>query len=178
MKNWTPPEHWFKITTIDAHTEGEPFRIITGGFPELPGETILARRRYAKENLDHLRTALMWEPRGHADMYGCIVTPPVTAEADIGVLFMHNEGFSTLCGHGIIEKGMAIHHARGEIGLNQPIVIESIIGSRFSGKVVQTTTFGSHPAIIPEVEGTAHITGRHEFLIDPTDPLREGFVLR
>jgi trans-L-3-hydroxyproline dehydratase len=68
MKNWTPPEHWLKITTIDAHTEGEPFRVITGGYPELPGESILARRRYAIENLDHLRTALMWEPRGHADM--------------------------------------------------------------------------------------------------------------
>ena len=341
MKDWTAPEHWLKITTIDAHTEGEPFRVITGGFPALPGKNILARRRYAKENLDHLRTALMWEPRGHADMYGCIVTPPVTPDADIGVLFMHNEGFSTMCGHGIIgittvaletnllpmtspettlkidtpaglvtaharvdkghvqsvyfhnvpsfvlilddtvdvpglgkvrydiafggafyafvraeelgvtctrkdfrpliERGMAIkrsimgnrpilhpfeedlsflygtifigpplaedahsrnvcifaegevdrsptgtgvsarlaiHHARGEIGLNEPIIIESIIGSRFTGRVVQTTTFGPHPAIIPEVEGTAHITGRHEFLIDPTDPLREGFVLR
>ncbi len=66
MKDWTPPDHWLKITTVDAHTEGEPFRVITDGLPELPGETILARRRYAKENLDHLRTALMWEPRGHA----------------------------------------------------------------------------------------------------------------
>jgi proline racemase len=341
MRDWKPPEHWLKITTIDAHTEGEPFRVVTGGFPELPGEDILARRRYAKENLDHLRTALMWEPRGHADMYGCIVTPPVTPEADFGVLFMHNEGYSTMCGHGIIgittvaletglvpmdspettvridtpaglvtaharvagghvqgvyfhnvpsfvlasdeavevpglgrvrydiafggafyafvqaeevgvtcssedfqaliRKGMAIkraiastrpiahpfeedlsflygtifiapalaegahsrnvcifaegevdrsptgtgvsarlalHHARGEIDLNQPMVIESIIGSRFAGRVVQTTTFGPYPAVIPEVEGTAHITGRHEFLIDPTDPLRNGFVLR
>jgi proline racemase len=341
MRDWKPPEHWLKITTIDAHTEGEPFRVVTGGFPELPGEDILARRRYAKENLDHLRTALMWEPRGHADMYGCIVTPPVTPEADFGVLFMHNEGYSPMCGHGIIgittvaletglvpmdspettiridtpaglvtaharvagghvqgvyfhnvpsfvlasdeavevpgmgrvrydiafggafyafvqaeevgvtcspedfqaliRKGMAIkraiastrpiahpfeedlsflygtifiapalaegahsrnvcifaegevdrsptgtgvsarlalHHARGEIDLNQPMVIESIIGSRFAGRVVQTTTFGPYPAVIPEVEGTAHITGRHEFLIDPTDPLRNGFVLR
>ena len=102
MRNWQPPEHWLKITTIDCHTAGEPFRVITGGFPELPGDTILARRRYAREHLDHLRTALMWEPRGHADMYGCIVTPPVSPEADIGMLFMHNEGYSTMCGHGII----------------------------------------------------------------------------
>jgi trans-L-3-hydroxyproline dehydratase len=292
------------------------------------------------ENLDHLRTALIWEPRGHADMYGCIVTPPVTPEADFGVLFIHNEGYSTGCGHGIIaittvavetgllpmtspetqvkidtpsglvtayarvgegrvqsvyfhnvpsfvlvldeavdvpglgkvrydiayggafyafvqaeavgvrcspedfraliEKGMAIkraimasrpiphpfeedlsflygtifigapqaggahsrnvcifaegevdrsptgtgvsarlaiHHARGEISLNEPITIESIIGTRFTGHVVQTTTFGPHPAIIPVVEGTAYITGRHEFLIDPNDPLRHGFFL-
>ena len=102
MIAWRPPENWLRITTIDAHTAGEPFRVITSGFPELRGDTILARRRYAKEHLDHLRTALMWEPRGHADMYGCIVTPPVTPEADIGILFMHNEGYSTMCGHGII----------------------------------------------------------------------------
>jgi trans-L-3-hydroxyproline dehydratase len=315
--------------------------VITGGFPELPGPTILARRRYAKEHFDRLRTALMWEPRGHADMYGCIVTPPVSPEADAGVLFIHNEGFSTMCGHGIIgfatvaletamfpmsepettiridtpagmvtaharinngrvksvhfhnvpsfvleldamidvpglgkvrydlafggafyayvraedvgltcapgdyrrliDKGMAIkraimasrtiphpfeedlsflygtifigpasnpdhhsrnvcifaegevdrsptgtgvsgrlaiHHARGEVGIGEPIVIESIIGSRFTGRVVQTTLFGPHNAIIPEVEGTAHITGRHEFIIDPDDELKEGFLLR
>ena len=102
MSNWEPPGDWLKITTIDAHTAGEPFRVITSGFPDLPGETILARRRYAREHLDHLRTALMWEPRGHADMYGCIVTPPVSPGADLGVLFMHKEGYSTMCGHGII----------------------------------------------------------------------------
>ena len=341
MFDWRPPEDWLKITSIDAHTAGEPFRVITSGFPKLEGDTILARRRYAREHLDHLRTALMWEPRGHADMYGCIVTPPVTAEADIGILFMHNEGYSTMCGHGIIgitkvaletgllpvaepettiridapaglitararvEQGqvtnirfenvpsfvlgldqqvevpglgtvrydlafggafyafvqaedagvgcspedfrqlidrglaikravmadrpiphpfeedlsflygtifigppqragshsrnvcifadgevdrcptgtgvsarLAIHHARGEIGISESIVIESIIGSRFTGRIVKETTFGPYPAVIPEVEGTAHITGRHEFLIDPNDPLREGFILR
>jgi trans-L-3-hydroxyproline dehydratase len=64
------------------------------------------------------------------------------------------------------------------LGLNERIRVESIIGSCFSGRVVGTTTFGGHPAIIPEVEGVAHITGRQEFLIDPTDPFREGFILR
>ena len=62
--------------------------------------------------------------------------------------------------------------------MGEPIVVESIIGTRFTGRIVETTTFGPHPAIIPEVEGTAHITGRHEFLIDPDDPLKDGFVLR
>ena len=341
MQNWTPPDHWLKISTIDAHTGGEPFRVITGGYPELPGDSILSRRRYAKEHLDHLRTALMWEPRGHADMYGCIVTPPVSPQADIGVLFMHNEGYSTMCGHGIIaitkvaletglrpmtvpettikidapaglvtaharvedgqvtgvrfhnvpsfvlalddtvavpglgevrfdlafggafyayvqaadagltctpedfrsiiEKGvaikqavmasrpiphpfeedlsflygtifvgpplgegahsrnvcvfaegevdrcptgtgvsgrLAIHHARGEIGSGETMVVESIIGTRFKGRIVEETTFGPHAAVIPEIEGSAHITGRHEFLVDPEDPQRHGFVLR
>jgi len=70
--------------------------------PPFPGDTILAKRRYAKENWDQIRTATMWEPRGHADMYGAILTEPVTTDGHAGVLFVHNEGFSTMCGHGII----------------------------------------------------------------------------
>ncbi len=99
---WNPPPEWQKITTIEAHTAGEPLRIITGGIPEIPGKTILEKRRYAKKHLDHLRTGLMWEPRGHADMYGAILIQPVTSDGDLGVLFLHNQGFSTMCGHGII----------------------------------------------------------------------------
>jgi proline racemase len=341
MRAWEPPHDWHRITTIDCHTAGEPFRVITGGYPQLPGDTILARRRYARQHYDHLRTALMWEPRGHADMYGCIITPPVSPGADLGVLFLHNEGYSSMCGHGIIgltkvaletgllpmrepettvridspaglitafarvhkgrvlsvrfhnvpsfvlaldetvevpglgeirydlafggafyaylqasdagldctpanfrsfiEKGLAIkraimasrdtphpfeddlsflygpifigpalergchsrnvcvfaegevdrcptgtgvsgrlaiHHARGELSLDQEMIVESIIGTKFTGRIVATTTFGPYPAIIPEVEGQAHITGRHEFVIDPEDPLRQGFILR
>src|SRR5260370_1953436 len=82
------------ITTIDAHAAGEPLRIITGGLPELPGTTMLERRRFMQERFEHVRRALMWEPRGHYNMYGCVLTSPVTPEADLGVLFMHNEGYS------------------------------------------------------------------------------------
>jgi trans-L-3-hydroxyproline dehydratase len=341
INDWAPPADWPRITTIDAHTAGEPLRVITGGLPELPGTTMLDRRRYMREHLDHLRTALMFEPRGHADMYGCIVTPPVSPEADFGVLFTHNEGYSSMCGHGIIgivtvmvetgtiaarepetvvridtpaglvtararvadghvvgvrfenvpsfvlaldqqvevpgygpvrydlafggafyafmqaedldlrcasedftalvsagravkravmasrpishpfeadlsflygtifigpalEPGhhsrnvcifadgevdrsptgtgvsarLAIHHARGEIGIDQPIVIESILGTCFAGRVTADASFGPYPAVIPEVSGTAHITGRHTFVIDPADPLKQGFMLR
>lgn len=89
-------------TTIDAHVAGEPLRIITGGVPEIKGETQLERRAYCMEHLDYLREILMYEPRGHHGMYGCIITPPASAHADFGVLFMHNEGWSTMCGHGII----------------------------------------------------------------------------
>ena len=339
--SWNPPEDWMRITTIDAHAEGEPLRIITGGLPPISGDTILERRRHLRENLDHLRTALMWEPRGHADMYGAIMTDPVTPEADAGVLFLHNEGYSTMCGHGIIglvtvalETGLlpmagpvttvkldtpaglvtahaklernrvrsvafenvpsfvyvldqtvdvpgigpvrydvafggafyaycqaadlglglghsdfrllielgtaikravmdslsidhpfeddlsflygtifvgppqaggadsrnvcifaegevdrcptgtgvsgrlALNHARGQLGEGQPFVVESIIGTHFTGRILGTTTFGEYEAVIPEIEGSAHIVGRHEFLIDPDDPLRDGFMLR
>jgi len=100
--HWQPPVHWQAIETLDMHTGGEPLRILTKGIPTLKGDTILAMRRYFRDHYDHLRTGLMWEPRGHADMYGAIITPPVTNGADFGTFFLHNEGYSTMCGHAII----------------------------------------------------------------------------
>ena len=106
------------ISTIDAHAAGEPLRIITAGLPPLPGGSVLERRRYMAEHYDDIRRTLLFEPRGHADMYGAVLTPPVTPGADFGVLFLTNEGYSTMCGHGVIalttvllETGMV---ARGE----------------------------------------------------------------
>ena len=90
------------VSVVDYHTAGEPFRIVTAGVPELEGRRILDRRRWAKENLDDVRRLLVNEPRGHADMYGCFVTPPDDDWADLGVVFFHNEGYSTACGHGTI----------------------------------------------------------------------------
>lgn len=100
--HWNPPSEWLCIRTIDMHTAGEPLRIITGGLPEIPGRTILEKRRFFRDNLDHIRKALMWEPRGHADMYGAVITEPVTPDGDFGTFFMHNEGYSTMCGHAMI----------------------------------------------------------------------------
>jgi proline racemase len=93
------------FTTVDTHAAGEPLRVVTGGVPRIPGATIAAKRAWAREHLDHVRRALMWEPRGHADMYGAYLTEPVSDGADLGVIFMHNEGYSDMCGHGIIALG-------------------------------------------------------------------------
>ncbi len=339
--NWSPGDNCRKIYTIDAHTEGEPLRVIIGGLPEIKGDSVLERRRYIKGNFDDLRKALMWEPRGHSDMYGCIITPPLSKDSDFGVIFTHNEGYSTMCGHGIIgvtkvvlETGfipmlepitkikidspaglvtayariknqevksvyfhnvpsfvysmdqqvdvkgigkvkydisfggafyafvdaasvgltctpdklkdlidtgmliknavmkkdkiihpfendlnflygtifigaplseasdsrnvcifadgevdrsptgtgvsarMALHHKRGEIKIGQKMVIESILGTTFTGSVHSTTTFGNYNAVIPEVEGTAFITGKNELIINPEDNLQHGFLLK
>lgn len=97
---WRAPAHWCRIGTVDMHTGGEPLRVITSGLPPLEGRTVLEKRRHFRERYDHLRTGLMWEPRGHADMYGAVVTPSETADFD--VFFLHNEGYSTMCGHAII----------------------------------------------------------------------------
>jgi proline racemase len=91
-----------RVETVDYHTGGEPFRIVVGGVPPLEGATILERRRFARDHLDRFRRLLVFEPRGHADMYGCHVVPPNDDGADVGVVFFHNEGYSTACGHGTI----------------------------------------------------------------------------
>lgn len=96
------PENWLKINTIDMHTGGEPLRVITDGLPEIIGNGILAKRRYFSQKLDYIRKGLMWEPRGHADMYGAVLTAPQSKGADFGTFFLHNEGYSTMCGHAII----------------------------------------------------------------------------
>jgi proline racemase len=90
------------LKTIDAHAAGEPLRLIVDGFPSPRGKTMLEKRAWVSRHADHLRRALMLEPRGHADMYGAILTEPVTPGSHAGVLFMHNEGYSTMCGHGVI----------------------------------------------------------------------------
>ena len=90
------------ITTTDYHTGGEPFRIVTGGVPPLHGRSVPERRRWAAANVDEIRQLLVNEPRGHADMYGGFVTPPDDGDGDLGVVFFHNEGYSTACGHGTI----------------------------------------------------------------------------
>ncbi len=95
------------VTAIDYHTAGEPFRIVTGGVGPIPGRTILEKRRYAAEHLDRVRELVVNEPRGHADMYGCFLTEPVDEGADLGVLFFHNAGYSTACGHGTIALATA-----------------------------------------------------------------------
>jgi len=341
LKNWKPPKEWRTITTLDAHTAGEPLRLFTGGIGDIPGATVLDKRRYLRENLDYLRTGLMFEPRGHADMYGAILTEPDTRDGDFGVIFLHNEGYSTMCGHaiialttmtldtGIIEKpgdhpvlkidapagrisatahrqngkvktvsflnvpsfvyrldetvevpGLgavrydvafggafyafcdagalkldltpqnysqlielgrriknavmenleikhpfthelgflygtifvgaaenpdhhsrnvcifaegemdrsptgtgvsarcALHHAKGELAADEPFTVESILGTCFTGRVVETATYGPYPAVIPEVIGSASIVGRSQFFFDPDDPLKNGFILR
>jgi proline racemase len=334
------------LKTIDAHAAGEPLRLIVDGFPTPTGKSMLAKREWVRTHADHLRRALMLEPRGHADMYGAILTEAVAPGSHAGVLFMHNEGYSTMCGHGVIavttmalERGllmpggdgtsivydspagtiraqarfragaggetgqgsrvesvsflnvpsfvahgglmvklasrtiradvafggafyaivdsesvglpidaahlpelrragmeikhaiegahtiahpldpglngiygtiftgppdddgadlrnvtifadaevdrspcgtgtaavMAVVDAMGLLGTERPFVHESLIGTRFNGRVASRTQVGEYSAIIPEIEGSAWITGEHTFLVDDDDPLKDGF---
>ena len=108
-----------EYTTIDAHAGGEPIRLLLDGGPRLSAPTIAARRFELMEEHDHIRRTLMFEPRGHADMYGAILSDPVNPGADYGVNFLTNEGYSTMCGHGVIALTTVMietgrHRATGE----------------------------------------------------------------
>lgn len=326
------------LSVVDSHTLGEFARIVIGGMPELMGETMMEKKNYCKEHYDHIRTALMLEPRGHKDMFGAILTDPVHDEADFGVLFIDNEMYVNMCGHGTIacatvaveagfvpavepytevildapsglirtqvkvENGKAVEvtltnvpsflykenmeieiggkkyqydisfggqffamvdakqvgldinektvnqfidigiemmrkineehtmyhpslpiktvdvvefycephdadadlrnivvfgnyqadrspcgtgtsaklamlHARGELKVGETIVNESFMGSKFKGRIKELTTVGGHPAVIPQITGSAYITGVGTYLIDPLDPLKYGFLI-
>lgn len=105
LDQWQPNtgnDEFLTINTLECHTGGEPLRIITSGFPKLKGDTILAMRRDCQQNHDDLRRALIFEPRGHGDMYGAIITKPERADSHFGAIFIHNEGYSTMCGHAVI----------------------------------------------------------------------------
>jgi proline racemase len=98
---------------LDFHVAGEPFRLITRGFPEIIGSTMAEKRHYATAHLDNLRKIALLEPRGHDDMYGGFLTPPVNEESDLGIVFIHGTGMSTMCGHGAI----AMARAACELGI-------------------------------------------------------------
>lgn len=332
------------ISAIDSHTAGEAARIITGGIPNIPGNTMAEKRQYMIDHNDHLRTALMHEPRGHNDMFGAILTAPTIPIADFGILFMDGGGYLNMCGHntiaavmaaietGMVEVGdseetaqvildtaaglvystafleegkkvrevsfknvpsflykkdqkvfipelgeitfdisfggsffviisakelglkvkpsnvnkltelgmkilktvneqieiehpvlkhinqadlieifdepthpdanyknvvifgegqvdrspcgtgtsakLATLYARGELGINEPFVYESILGTLFKGRIIEETTIGGITAVVPEIAGSAYITGFNTFLIDPADPLKYGFILK
>jgi trans-L-3-hydroxyproline dehydratase len=160
------------IQTIDAHTGGEPLRILVTGMPPVPGNNILEKRAWLKANRDDLRRFLMNEPRGHADMYGAYLLPPTTPGADFGVIFIHNEGYSDMCGHGIIALGkvlveMGYVERRSpvtRIGFDAPAgFIEAYV--EWDGQRAGAVTFRNVPSFIymrdveVETPGFGRITG-------------------
>ena len=332
------------IRVVDAHTEGMPARVVVSGVGTLPGGDMLERRAAFEADHDHLRTFLMYEPRGHAAMSGAILQPPTHPDADVAVLFIEVSGCLAMCGHGtigvatvLVEEGMvavtepltrvrletpaglitadvevadgraqavtitnvasfvhatdvtldvegfgpltvdiayggnyyalvpaerlgipldaareqdlirtgmqviaaadaqvapvhpeddrisgiehlvvtapgdagtagggpvdgrsatvihpgwidrspcgtgtsarmALLHHRGELPLDTPYVHASFIDSRFEGRLIAETTVAGTPAVIPTVRGRAWISGRAEFVLDPTDPFPAGFL--
>ncbi|KRE07987.1 hypothetical protein ASE63_21890 [Bosea sp. Root381] len=160
------------IQTVEVHTGGEPFRIVTSGLPRFPGRTIVERRDWVKRNIDALRQALIFEPRGHADMYAGYLTDPVSADADFGIIFVHNEGYSDHCGHGVIALATAavelgwVERTEPEtrIGIDAPCgFIEAFVawdGKRAAGvRFVNVASYLLHADVSVDTPSFGRVTG-------------------
>ena len=158
------------VKTIDAHAGGEPLRLIVDGFPSPRGNTMLEKREWVRRHADHLRRALMLEPRGHADMYGAVLTEPVLPGSHAGVLFMHNEGYSTMCGHGVIavatvalERGLIAPRRSGEIVLDTPagaVVARPRTSADAAGAQVTSVSFLNVPSFVLHAAVPVELDGR------------------
>ena len=159
-----------RIETIDAHTAGEPLRLIVAGFPTVEGATILEQREFVRANYDHLRRALMLEPRGHADMYGALLTTPEHPGSHAGVLFMHNEGYSTMCGHGVIavttiaiERNLILlpRESDGTVRLTLDSPAGPVYATaRLEGDRVDSVRFRNVPSFVLHAAVPVHVNGR------------------
>ncbi len=162
-----------RIKAVDMHTAGEPVRIITEGFPELPGGDILQKRRAARDSHDHLRRALMLEPRGHAGMYGVVPVAPSSPRAVLGALFVHNEGYSTMCGHAtialgrwLVESGRVVAcEPETRFAIELPCGLIEVTCTVKSGKVL-STSFESVPAFLSHADVRLDVPGFGEVLVD------------
>lgn len=166
------PGERVSISTVDYHTAGEPFRIVTGEADALSGSSILAKRRQAGERLDHVRRLLVNEPRGHADMYGCFVTEPVDDGAHLGAVFFHNAGYSTACGHGTIALvTWALEH--GRLPAREPeteVIVDVPSGrlrtiARVERGRVRSVRFTNVPAFV-ELEAIELVTAEGPVVVD------------
>ena len=161
------------LTVTDMHTGGEPLRIVTGGYPPIPKGTILQKRAWVRDNLDHLRRLLIFEPRGHYDMYGALLVEPDLPQADLAVLFLHNEGYSTMCGHAIIALGryaidqgiVPAHEPVTTVNIEAPcgLVVASVEVS--DGKA-GAVSFESVPSFLFARDGTLDLPGYGEIGFD------------
>ena len=155
-----------KIGVTDMHTAGEPVRIVTDGWPELSGATILEKRRDMLAHFDHYRHAVMLEPRGHAGMYGVIPVPATHPDAVIGALFMHNDGYSTMCGHATLALGRWLVET-GRVAATEPktrFAVELPCGlvqveCNVTGGRVTATAFDSVPAFVSQAGVETKVPG-------------------
>ena len=142
------------IRTIDTHTGGDPTRIVISGLPDVPGKTMLDKKQYIIDNLDYVRQSILLEPRGHKDMFGALLLDPIQPEADVGVIFLSNDGYLNMCGHGtigvvtaLIETGMIVYNP------DEPVVLETPAGlvhvkPTLEGNQVRNVSIQNVPAFL------------------------------
>lgn len=159
------------VTTIDTHTGGNPTRTVTSGAPELIGNTMTEKMMYMSEHYDHFRQALMFEPRGHEVMSGCILTSACDPTADIGVVFIETGGYLPMCGHDTIGlctaliEGGVFPESKNEIKLDTPAGLVKASLEIVGGKVKQVT-FTNVASFLYRKDMKLHVDGLGEITID------------
>jgi 4-hydroxyproline epimerase len=131
------------FSCIDAHTCGNPVRLVSGGVPFLKGNSMFERRQYFLQHYDWIRKGLMFEPRGHDMMSGSMLYPPVDDANDVGVLFIETSGCLPMCGHGLIgtvtvaiEHGLVIPKTEGKLNVETPAGLVRVTYRQEGGKVL------------------------------------------
>lgn len=161
------------IYTVESHTMGEPLRLIVGGFPNLKGNTMQEKKAYFIEKYDYLRQALVLEPRGHKDMFGAVLTTPMMAEADVGVIFMHGKGYHNMCGHGtiatntiLVETGMVeVQEPYTIIKMEAPAGLVTVKVAVEDGKAKQVS-FQNVPAFLYKQDVTVEVPEIGKVMMD------------
>ncbi len=195
------------VSAVEVHAAGEPGRVITGGVFDVPGRTMFEKKVYLETHADGLRRRMLREPRGYPALCCNIILPAANPAADIGFVIMesgpplqpgsHRRNAVTVssgefrrdapatwtgvldrspCGTGTSAK-MAALHAKGQLGLNQDFVHESVIGTQFTGRLVAEGRVGPYSAVTPTISGRGWITGFSTYVLDPDDPFPEGFTV-
>lgn len=152
------------LTTIDSHTAGECTRLVVSGLPWIPGGTMAEKLAYAEEHLAWVPRFLLLEPRGHKDMFGAIITPPCAPEADLGVVFMDNQGYEPMCGHAIIGTATTVLET-GMYPMREPetlITLDTPSGlvracARIEDGRVAAVSFGNVPSFVYRSDVTLHV---------------------
>ncbi|MER7985265.1 proline racemase family protein [Streptomyces noursei] len=151
---------------VDSHTEGMPTRVITGGIGVIPGATMAERRLHFIEHLDHLRTLLMYEPRGHAAMSGAVLQPPTRPDADYGVLYIEVSGLLPMCGHGTLGVATVLVET-GMVPLAEPVTTVRLdtpaglvtVDVRVEDGRAKSATLTNVPAFCVALDRTVQVPG-------------------
>ncbi|WP_250532292.1 4-hydroxyproline epimerase [Caballeronia sp. ATUFL_F1_KS39] len=157
---------------IDGHTCGNPVRVVAGGAPPLEGANMIERRAHFLREFDWIRTALMFEPRGHEVMSGSILYPPTRADCDLAILFIEVSGCLPMCGHGTIgtvttaiENGLVRPREPGVLRLDTPAGLV-IARYRMNGEHVDSVQLVSVPSFLHSQDLSVDVEGLGEIRFD------------
>jgi proline racemase len=152
------------VDVVDSHTEGEPTRVVVGGWPSPGGDTMAERRESVARSQDALRRAVVCEPRGHDAVVGALLTPPVEPGSAAGVVFFNNAGALWMCGHGLIGVVRTLEFlgrvGPGELRVDTPVGTVGAVLHEDGGVTIENVPSFRHLADVGvDVPGLGHVTG-------------------